>query len=257
MSDFFNPVGSSGAWGGARPPAAPATDSVRFEDAHDLADVETFLTRAKTADPDGAVRMWAREITLSLTVCLVPGAGLFGAGGVLGLRAIRVAEPLPQVLDVVVSVESVLDRIARMKRTGELRLQLPPVQVVAPWAGHAAPRAGWEVLGEVELSTVRTVADAGIAEITVGAGGPGGTAGALAVEDLRRRVWTRPSPDLGGAPAGLAFGAHVLGFLNAPRGPLAGPVTTSENPPEQARGTLYHIGSWWRLGTRSGHVIAR
>lgn len=151
---------------------APGGDSIRLEDAHDLADVETFLTRAKTADPTGAVRISAREVTVSLTVCLVPGAGLFGAGGVLGLRALRVGEPVAEPGDVVVSIDAVLDRVARMKRTGELRLSLPPVQVVAPWAGHAPPRSGWESLGQVEASTVRQVADAGIAEITTGAGGP-------------------------------------------------------------------------------------
>lgn len=235
---------------------APGGDSIRLGDAHDLADVETFLTRAKTADPTGAVRISAREVTVSLTVCLVPGAGLFGAGGVLGLRALRVGEPVAEPGDVVVSIDAVLDRVARMKRTGELRLSLPPVQVVAPWAGHAPPRSGWESLGQVEASTVRQVADAGIAEITTGAGGPCGSAGALAVEDLRRRVWTRPSPDLDGGPAGLAFGAHVLGFLNPPRGPEAGPVVTDAPRPEQLA-TLYRAGQWWRLATRAGHVIAR
>ncbi len=239
-----------------RSAGAAAADSLRLEDAHDLADVETFLTRAKTADPSGAVRISAREVTLSLTVCLVPGAGLFGAGGVLGLRALRLGEPIAEPVDVVVSIDAVLDRVARMKRTGELRLSLPPVQVVAPWAGHAAPRSGWEALGLVEASAIREVADAGITEITQGAGGPGGTAGALAVEDLRRRVWTRPAPALGGGPAGLAFGTHILGFLNPPRGPEAGPVVT-DAPREEPTATLYRTGQWWRLATRAGHVIAR
>ncbi len=236
----------------------PSTDSLRLADAHDVADIETFLVRARTADPAGAVRIGARDITLSLTVCLVPGAGLFSAGGVLGLRALRLGEPVDGPVDLVVSIESVLDRLARMRRTGELRLSLPPMQVVAPWAGHAPPRSGWEAIGNIDVMDVRSIADAGISEITLGTGGPGGSAGALAVEDLRRRVWARPAADLGGAPAGLAFGAHILGFLGPPRGPLAGSIVPSaSSPKEPVLATVYRTGQWWRLATRAGHVIAR
>lgn len=253
---------------------------VRLLDAFDVADLDTFVGRAKTADPEGAVRLTAHGSVLLLTVRLVPGAGLLGAGGVLGLRVVGVAaadspdspdgpdgpdrrDPAPGAasdaepgadpsVDVVVSLESVSDRLARMRRTGDLDLAIPPVQVFAPWAGHAPPRTGWEALGLLDIDAVRAVAEAGIAEIATGAGQGGGppTAGALAVDELRRRVWTRPAPDLAGGPAGLAFGAHALGFL--PREQRSTPASTVRTPP-----VLYRHGPWWRLSTAAGHVIAR
>lgn len=244
---------------------------VRLLDAFDVADLDTFIGRAKTADPEGAVRLTAHGSVLLLTVRLVPGAGLLGAGGVLGLRVVGVAAPAvdsadaasgaasaeePQgdpSVDVVVSLESVSDRLARMRRTGDLDLAIPPVQVFAPWAGHAPPRTGWEALGLLDIEAVRAIAEAGIAEIATGAGGQAGgppLAGALAVDELRRRVWTRPAPDLAGGPAGLAFGAHALGFL--PRDEASTPASTVRTPP-----VLYRHGPWWRLSTAAGHVIAR
>ena len=241
---------------------------VRLLDAFDVADLDTFIGRAKTADPEGAVRLTAHGSVLLLTVRLVPGAGLLGAGGVLGLRVVGVGTaerpsapdaasaeepPADASVDVVVSLESVSDRLARMRRTGDLDLAIPPVQVFAPWAGHAPPRTGWEALGVLDIEAVRAIAEAGIAEIATGAGGQAGgppLAGALAVDELRRRVWTRPAPDLAGGPAGLAFGAHALGFL--PRDEASTPASTVRTPP-----VLYRHGPWWRLSTAAGHVIAR
>ncbi|GAB98326.1 hypothetical protein KILIM_127_00070, partial [Kineosphaera limosa NBRC 100340] len=161
--------------------------SIRLADAFDVADLETFLGRARTADPEGAVRLAVHGEVLLVTTRLVPGAGLFGAGGVLGLRAFAVRpvkEPAeatapgspdsaaPFGVDVVVAVDAVMDRLARMKRTGDLDLPVPPVQVAAPWAGHAPPRSGWEPLGVLQPDALRAVAKAGIAEIATGAGGP-------------------------------------------------------------------------------------
>ena len=241
---------------------------VRLLDAFDVADLDTFIGRAKTADPEGAVRLTAHGSVLLLTVRLVPGAGLLGAGGVLGLRVVGVGAaerpsapdaasaeepPADASVDVVVSLESVSDRLARMRRTGDLDLAIPPVQVFAPWAGHAPPRTGWEALGLLDIDAVRAIAEAGIAEIATGAGGEAGgppLAGALAVDELRRRVWTRPAPDLAGGPAGLAFGGHALGFL--PREERSTPASTVRTPP-----VLYRHGPWWRLSTAAGHVIAR
>lgn len=270
--------------------------SFPLADAFDVADLETFLTRARSADPGGAVRLAAHDRVLVVTTRLVPGSGLFGAGGVLGMRmfALRPDESGTSGPsgaagasgergqggpDVVVEVDAVMDRLARMKRTGELDLAVPPVQVAAPWAGHAAPRSGWERVGDVDPDALREVARAGIAEIATGADGPpadrppadatpdgdgvfveaspqeaasGGRStpprsGALAVEELRRRVWTRPAPDLAGGPAGLAFGAHILGFLP--------PAARDGQPP--APPVLFRASPWWRLATPAGHVIAR
>lgn len=214
---------------------------LRLADAFDVADLDTFLSRARVADPEGAVRLTAHGQVLLVTVRVVPGAGLFGGGGVLGMRALRLAADAA--VDVVVAIEAVADRLARMKRTGDLVLPVPPAQVVAPWAGHAPPRSGWEPVADVAVGSLREIAQAGIAEIATGVGGPAGggpAAGALAVEELRRRVWNRPAPDLAGGPAGLAFGAQVLGFL------------AGAEP-----GRVLRAGPWWRLSTPGGQIAAR
>lgn len=241
--------------GGAGEPQGPG--ELVMTDSFDVADLETFLLRARTADPGGAVRLAVHESMLLVTARLVPGSGLFGAGGVLGLRAFTLQPARPgggsgPPIDLVVAIDAVMDRLARMKRTGDLAMTVPPVQVVAPWAGHSPPRSGWEPVGRLDVQALRAVADHGIAEIATGAGGPAGggpAAGVLAVDELRRRVWTRPAPDLAGGPAGLAFGAHVLGFLPADPG--------ASDPGQAAEPVLYRAAPWWRLSTRAGYVIAR
>lgn len=237
---------------------------LRLPDVQDVADLETLLGRARTADPGGAVRLWADGSVLAVTVGLVPGHGLLGEGAVLGLRAVRLAAEAT--VDVVVSFEAVNDRLARMRRDASTVLSLPPVQVPAPWAAVTPPRSGWEPRGVIDLDQLRAQARDGIAEIAGGA--PQGS-GAAAVADLRRRVWSRPvsrgtggtsaaGPPASGAPqagadaagadaagtgggpaAGLAFGAFALGFL------AAGPAT------------WHTCGAWQRLTTPAGHVLAR
>lgn len=233
---------------------------VRLADAFDVVDLDTFVARARTADPGGAIRLTTHGAVLLATVRLVPGAGLFGGGGVLGLRAFTLHEGDDEAgdaqagpVDVVVATDAVSDRLARMKRSGELVLSLPPVQVVAPWAGQAPPRSGWQPIGVASGEALRQLAEAGIAEIATGVGGSSGggpRAGALAVHELRRRVWTRPASEILGGPAGLAFGAHVLGFLQAR-------PTTATGDAQIVDPALFRHGEWWRLSTPAGHVTAR
>ena len=209
-------------------------------DARDVADTETFVKRAGRLDTGGALRLTGHGDVLSLTVCAVPGAGLLGAGIVLGMRVVALADPAE--LDVVVAFEAVTDRLARMRRSGSTELVVPPVTLDAPWAAIAPPRTGWTPRGVLPVEVVTGAATVGIAEIAAGA--PAGS-GAAAVADLRRRVWSRPLP-VGADPeapepgptAGLAFGAYALGFV-------AEPVT-------------WHVaGPWRRLSTPSGHVLTR
>ena len=146
----------------------------------------------------------------------------------------RETEPLTA--DVVVPVEAVTERLARLRRDGGLEVSLPPAQVRAEWAAQAPPRTGWTALCDVGGDVIADVAARGVAEVAQGA--PEG-AGGHAVADLRRRVWGRPI-GVGGlpdAPAGLALGAHALGF--------SGPAT------------LHSHGRWWRLATSGGYVLAR
>ncbi|MEO6999398.1 MAG: hypothetical protein ABI112_15055, partial [Terracoccus sp.] len=76
--------------------------------------------------------------------------------------------------------------------------------------------------------------------ISVVAQGSPSTAGGPAVEALRRRVWGAMSDTRPPIVAGLALGAHVLGFTV--------PGSTA---------SVAANGRWTRLSTSQGHVLVR
>lgn len=199
-----------------------------------VADLATFVGRAKRANPEGAVRLQLIGPLLVTTVAVLEGSGLLGEGTVLGLRAVRVASEGP--LDVTVALAAVSDRLARADSTTRT-LNVPPAEVRAPWAAMAAPRSGWEPVGTIACEEVDSIARQGITAV---AGGTPDSAGGQAVAALRRRVWSAMSETVPPVAAGLAFGAHVLGFTA---------------PGEQAAVAAH--GRWTRLSTSRGHVLVR
>lgn len=199
-----------------------------------LADLATFVGRAKQANPDGAVRLQLMGPLLVTTVAVIEGSGLLGEGTVIGLRAVRVASEAE--LDVTVALAAVSDRLARADSLTQT-LMVPPAQVRVPWAALAAPRAGWEPVGTLSSEIVDSIARQGITQVAEGT--PGG-AGGQAVAALRRRVWSAMSESVPPIAAGLAFGAHVLGFTAA-----------GEDAAVAAH------GRWTRLSTSRGHVLVR
>lgn len=206
--------------------------SIDFGDEHALTDFATFVGRARQARPDDAVRLQVTQGLLLTTVAVLEGAGLLGEGSVLGLRVVRVSGS--DDLDVTVTFASISDRLARR---GSSVLSVPPVTVNRPWAGLTPPRAGWEPVGSLEGSEVEAVARQGISAV---AEGSPAAAGGPVVEALRRQVWGAMTDTRPPIVAGLALGAHVLGFT-VPGAPAS--VSTK--------------GRWTRLTTSRGHVLAR
>jgi hypothetical protein len=203
-----------------------------LDDAHGYADLHTFVTRARHLDEDGAVRLQADGTVLAAYVGVLPGRGLMGDGAVVGLRTMRLRRPTT--VDATVSLGAVGDRLARDTSAG---LELPPVTVQTAWAALTPPRAGWEAVGSVDASALVEVARAGIAEVAQGA--PAGSGG-QAVSDLRQRVWGRLTETVPPVPAGAAFAAYALGFLD----------------PTQRCDVVAH-GRWTRLSSPRGHVLVR
>jgi hypothetical protein len=203
-----------------------------FLDDEGCADLRTFVSRARALDDEGAMRFQAEGTVLAAYVGVLPGRGLMGDGAVIGLRTMRLTRSVT--LDTTVSLAAVTDRLARETSDG---LELPPVTVHTPLAALTPPRAGWEPVGSLEAAALVDAARAGIAEVARGASAGSGGA---AVTDLRHRVWSRLTETAPPVPAGAAFAAYTLGFLE-PAG----------------RCTVVAHGRWTRLSSPHGHVLVR
>lgn len=228
-----------------------------------LDDLASFLERAVRADAGGAVRLQvlggrsgagaAPRPVLAVTVAPLtagarPPARLPGqpeVPTVLGMRFVALAsagdDPL---LDATVPVRGVLDRLAR-SREG---LSVPPERVVgASWAGLSPPRGDWSASGTVRPGALVHAASRGADHV---AGG-----------QARGTVWSAELPSTGGAPSGMAFVAHVLGFLpdavSSSEGPDINIGTDTDTDVDPDDLTVLRSGSWWRLVTPGGHVVAR
>lgn len=211
-------------------------EQIEFGDPRGVTDLATFVGRAKVAVPDGAVRLQVPAPGLLVaTVAVLEGTGLMGAGTVLGMRVVSIPDP-DHGLDATVSFRSVADRLARLGSEGTT-FSVPATTVSPSWAALTPPRQGWEHVGLLDGAAVRRIAEAGIAEV---AQQPHQGGGGAAVAELRRRVWGAMSDTAPPIAAGLAFGAHVLGFLRS--GETA---------------TVATCGRWTRLSTTRGHVLVR
>lgn len=213
--------------------------TLEFPDGEAVADLATYVARARGLDADGAMRLQAVGPVLAAWVCAVPGQGLLRSGLVLALRTMSLAGE--HALDTTVPLAALADRFARRAATGDAgtALPVPPTQVSPQWAGVTPPRGGWEQAGTVRSAALLAAADEGIAEVATGA--PEG-AGSAAVAMLRARVWARELPDGGGATAGAGLAARVLGFARPGDGQVA---------------TVHRSGAWTRVSLPAGHVLSR
>jgi hypothetical protein len=216
-------------------PTVTNTENFQLADSGTVADLRTFITRARTAD-DGAIRLQGAGHVLAAYVCVMR-AKLLGEGTptILGLRTM--ALETASNLDVTVSLASVADRLARMEGD-DVALPVPPMGVNESWAAVSAPRGAWQELGTVDADTMITAAKDGVQEIgQIIPINPG----ALIVNNARAAVWGRPMAGVAGElPAGAAFAAYALGF-----------VAPGET------GTVFSSHKWLRLSTARGHILVR
>lgn len=223
-------------------------DQLILADAESVADLHTFLTRARAIE-DGSARLEAAGTALGVYVpVLYPEALGAPVPTILGLRVARLAKPAD--LAAVYGLGALTDRLARMAG-GSTELSLPPAEAFAPWAGVAPPRRGWAGIAEYDDATLRSVAEDGMRAV---AGALPENAGKPVLATVRSRIWSTPAAlvaaaaDPAGArpgpaaelPAGAAFAAQALGFLT-PQGTSA----------------LFQAGRWLRLSSAHGHVLVR
>lgn len=214
---------------------ATHTDDFVLADAGTLADLRTFVTRARAAD-DGAIRLQGAGHVLAAYVCVMR-AKLLGEGTptILGLRTMALGTPSS--IDVTVPLASVADRLARMD-SEDVSLPIPPTTVNEAWAAVSAPRGAWEEVATVSADTLIEVAKAGVQEIgQIIPVNPG----ALLVNNIRASVWGRPMAGVpGDVPGGAAFAAYALGF-----------VAPGET------GTIFRSNRWLRVSSSRGHILVR
>jgi hypothetical protein len=208
-----------------------------------VADLQTYLSRAARVE-EGSVRLIAGSGVLAVyTAILYPRGLLDQTPTVLGLRTFATGDDVE--FDAVVPIRSLLDRLARAREAAEadgapegpIELRLPLEVSTVTWAGISPPRGGWRPVGQASYELLQTTAKAGIAEVADAV--PTGT-GEQLVQRVRAEVWGRPIDGLEYVPAGAAFAAESLGFLDA-----AEPVSVLET------------GTWTRLTTERGHTLIR
>ena len=236
--------------------APPNASGLVLEDERTVADLRTFVSRARVLVPDGSVRLQTFGRALQLTVLVRSGEGLLGSGTVTAMRGAPLAadgseDPFAggqmggpgifattgTVCDVVVDLSAVADRLARMADEGDTTLSLPPVTRTAAWAAVTAPTSGWEVVGDTSPEELAGIAsellgqlaarrDAGASEAELAAADKALWAGSVGEGQRQFR-------------AALVLGAHALGFLSG------------------AHARVLRHGSWQRLSTAAGSVITR
>lgn len=207
-----------------------------------VADLQTYLSRAARVE-EGSVRLIAGSGVLAVyTAILYPRGLLDQTPTVLGLRTFATRADVE--FDAVVPIRSLLDRLARVREqadadgvTGPVEVRLPLEVSTVTWAGISPPRGGWRKVGEAGYDILAATAKAGIAEVAEAV--PEGL-GEQLVQRVRAEVWGRPIDGLEWVPAGAAFAAESLGFLDP-----AEPVT------------LLETGPWTRMTTRRGHTLIR
>lgn len=209
--------------------------SLRLADQQTVTDFRTFTARARAND-DGGMRLVAVGRVLAAYVCtLRPTILGEPVPTVLGLRTMALAQEAA--VDATVSLGSVLDRLARMGDT-DVDFPVPSVTVAENWAGVLPPRSGWAHAGTLACEVLDRAARDGIGAV---ARSLPDRAGAPLVSSARTAVWGRPLAGFHDVvPAGAAFGAFSLGFLE---------------PGGEA--TIHTNGRWSRVSTRRGHILVR
>ena len=211
------------------------TPHLEFQDRADLSDLNSFLTRAKKLDPEGAVKFKSSGEILAVYVSPIFTGSLLGDGPtVLGLRTIKLANNAE--VDGTFEISAILERTANLGLQ-ELHLPIPPSQVRTPWSGVTPPRDGWLEIEGLEQAQVSEWAKNGIAEV---ANALPDAVGASIASKVRLQIWGKSVVEELGLPGAAAFAISGLGFMQ---------------PGETVR--VFKAGNWLRLSTSHGHVLSK
>lgn len=215
--------------------------SFTLTDSLALGDLQVFLGRAMHVE-DGSVRLIAGASVLAVYVSVLHPAGLLDESPtVLGLRTFAIAPG--ESFDAVVPVRSLAMRVegkieaAALSPEEPVTISLPMEVNTVTWAAISPPRGGWLALPTTGSAILEAAARSGIDEIAEAI--PTGT-GEQIVQRVRTEIWGRSIDGLDFVPAGAAFAAFSLGFLE-----------------DNETVSIFETGPWTRLTTRGGHVLVK
>ncbi|MER6270735.1 hypothetical protein [Streptomyces sp900105755] len=211
---------------------------LHLADDGEAADLAAFLSRLLHYDRSAAVRLQAVGTALAVF-------GRPPSFEVLAIRAVRLAKPyedgLDVTLDVTVSAGELLESLDERAATAAV----PKAVTGPPWAGVLPPRSGWRAEpGLPAPQALRATVSAAVGEFrsrTEELGPDGRTRAALDL--IGRDIWSRT---VGGTrlPVRAVHAAQSLGFLR-PR----------TEPGDEA--VLLSAGAWLRLRTPFGSIAVR
>ncbi|MFT4148207.1 MAG: hypothetical protein QM632_05385 [Micrococcaceae bacterium] len=197
-----------------------------------LSDIRNYISRIHQIEPSSTVRLVALNHVL-----LIYTAPFYQQGSrlstIMGLRIFLLREQ--EILDVVVPVAELLDRIMR-RNNSEYELKIPPQHQSEPWATITPPQSSWQLIDVLPVQECQQLATQGIDTI---AQSLPTDAGAPLVKAAREKVWgDEISLDYLSFPQGAAFLLVSLGFVE-----------------EKSDIKVYSAGKWIRFSTAYGHVL--
>ena len=213
---------------------------LHLADDGEAADLAAFLSRLLHYDRGAAVRLQAVGTTLAVF-------GRPPSFEVLAIRAVRLAKPYENGLDVRLDVTVSAGELLESMNESGATASVPGAVTGPPWAGVLPPRGGWRTVpGLPAPDALRATVAAAVAEFrsrTEELAPEQRTRAAL--DRIGRQIWSRTVGDTG-LPVRVVHAAQSLGFLR-PTAPASG-----QEPP-----TLLSSGAWLRLRTPYGSIAVR
>jgi hypothetical protein len=216
---------------------------LHLADEGEAADLAAFLSRLLHYDRGAAVRLQAAGTALAVF-------GRPPSFEVLAIRAVRLAKPyengLDVTLDVTVSAGELLESVDESAGTAVV----PGAVTGPPWAGVLPPRGGWRPeAGLPEPDALRTMVSAAVREFRSRTEElPPEHRTRAELDRIGREIWSRTVGDTP-LPVRAVHAAQSLGFLRT--------APTAAGAPQQASPELFASGAWLRLRTPYGSVAVR
>ena len=210
------------------------TNTIRFLDQRDIADLGSYLTRARKLDDDGCVKFRAFGDILAVYVSPIFSGSLMGDGPtVLGLRTVKIEKTE---LDATYTIASIQEPLAAPAIEG-MQLELPQESTRAAWSGVTPPRQDWEESGTVSQAQISQWAKDGIAEV---ANTLPSSVGSSIAAKVRLGIWGKTVSLEFHLPGAAAFAMAGLGFMQKD---------------EEIK--VYKAKGWVRLSSAHGHVLSK